>query len=248
MRVFCLALAARQASSGKLPSRTCYHFPCTFASLKCEETPLPDSEPSPSAIHTGDTVDSIRMVLSYHQQTKHHLDRYARSLGYLDWATQPNPFRTFKGTRRIDLPLAADGLNALFADLFTPSAIPAQPLNLKSVAILFELALGLSAWKEFEGNRWALRCNPSSGNLHPTEGYAVLPALPDLEPGVYHYVSRDHCLERRCFLEDGAAADLARALAPESFLVGLSSIHWREAWKYGERAFRYCQHDVGHAI
>jgi nitroreductase len=30
--------------------------------------------------------------------------------------------------------------------------------------------------------------------------------------------------------------------------VGLTSIHWREAWKYGERAFRYCQHDAGHAI
>ena len=30
--------------------------------------------------------------------------------------------------------------------------------------------------------------------------------------------------------------------------VGLTSIPWREAWKYGERAFRYCQHDVGHAI
>ena len=30
--------------------------------------------------------------------------------------------------------------------------------------------------------------------------------------------------------------------------IGLSSIHWREAWKYGERAFRYCQHDLGHAI
>ncbi|NWG72989.1 MAG: nitroreductase, partial [Parvularculaceae bacterium] len=26
------------------------------------------------------------------------------------------------------------------------------------------------------------------------------------------------------------------------------SIHWREAWKYGERAFRYCQLDIGHAI
>jgi nitroreductase len=23
---------------------------------------------------------------------------------------------------------------------------------------------------------------------------------------------------------------------------------WREAWKYGERAFRYCQLDVGHAV
>jgi nitroreductase len=33
-----------------------------------------------------------------------------------------------------------------------------------------------------------------------------------------------------------------------AFLVGLSSIYWREAWKYGERAFRYCQHDLGHAL
>jgi nitroreductase len=31
-------------------------------------------------------------------------------------------------------------------------------------------------------------------------------------------------------------------------LVGLTSIFWREAWKYGERAFRYCQHDLGHAL
>ena len=30
--------------------------------------------------------------------------------------------------------------------------------------------------------------------------------------------------------------------------MGMSSIFWREAWKYGERAFRYCQHDVGHAL
>ncbi len=25
-------------------------------------------------------------------------------------------------------------------------------------------------------------------------------------------------------------------------------MHWREAWKYGERAFRYCNHDIGHAL
>ena len=99
--------------------------------------------------------------------------------------------------------------------------------------MLFELALGLSAWKQYGGNRWALRCNPSSGNLHPTEGYAVLPELPGLAAGVYHYVSRDHVLERRCALEGRAARQLAEVLPPASFLVGLSSIHWREAWKYG---------------
>lgn len=35
---------------------------------------------------------------------------------------------------------------------------------------------------------------------------------------------------------------------PDGFLMGLSSIAWREAWKYGERAFRYCRLDTGHAL
>jgi SagB-type dehydrogenase family enzyme len=100
----------------------------------------------------------------------------------------------------------------------------------------------LSAWKQYQQTQWALRCNPSSGNLHPTEGYAILPEMPDLDSaGVFHYNSREHQLERRNVL--------AGSLLPESsVLVGLASIHWREAWKYGERAFRYCQHDFGHAI
>ena len=80
--------------------------------------------------------------------------------------------------------------------------------------------------------------NPSSGNLHPTEGYAVLPECPGLAAGVYHYASRDHRLEQRA----------RRGPAAGTFLIGLSSIHWREAWKYGERAWRYCQHDAGHAV
>jgi nitroreductase len=39
-----------------------------------------------------------------------------------------------------------------------------------------------------------------------------------------------------------------RGFPAGGFLIGLSSVYWREAWKYGERAFRYCQHDAGHAI
>jgi SagB-type dehydrogenase family enzyme len=191
---------------------------------------------------------AIEAVLAYHRRTKHHLHRYAASPGYLDWATQPDPFRTFDGTDRVELPLRADRLAVAYAALYRPGAVLSLPLDRTSVAMLFELALGLSAWKQYAGNRWALRCNPSSGNLHPTEGYAILPAMPGLAAGVYHYLSRDHALERRCGLDGPAAQQLAAALLPASCLVGLSSIHWREAWKYGERAFRYCQHDVGHAI
>jgi len=191
---------------------------------------------------------TIERTLAYHQQTKHHLQRYARSPGYLDWATQPDPFRTYVGAPRIELDLRADQVTSSYGDLFRTGVIPPQPIGVETIGILFELSLGLSAWKQYQGSRWALRCNPSSGNLHPTEGYLIVPELPGLTEGVYHYVSRDHCLERRCLLSPMAHDRLTAVLSPNRFLVGLSSIHWREAWKYGERAFRYCQHDVGHAI
>ena len=57
--------------------------------------------------------------------------------------------------------------------------------------------------------------------------------------GVHHYRPDRHCLEQR------AAAPFAWS---GGFLVALTGIHWREAWKYGMRAFRYCQHDCGHAL
>jgi nitroreductase len=55
-------------------------------------------------------------------------------------------------------------------------------------------------------------------------------------------------LELRSELSDEAWEKISAQLPGGSVLVGLTSIHWREAWKYGERAFRYCHHDVGHAI
>jgi SagB-type dehydrogenase family enzyme len=192
--------------------------------------------------------DRVRQVLSYHRRTIHHLNRYAASMGYLDWATQPDPFRTYAGATPVDLPLLADAITTPYGDLFSPGRVPPRRLDVNSLAILFELSLGLSAWKQYRGSRWALRCNPSSGNLHPTEGYAVVPPLSGLDAGVYHYVSRDHRLERRCALSGEGGRRLLGSLPPGTFLVGLSSVHWRESWKYGERAFRYCQHDAGHAI
>ena len=187
--------------------------------------------------------DPLGTVLAYHQRSKHHFQRYAAGPHGLDWANQPDPFRTFAGAARLDLPLLKEDPETRFADLDRPGAVPARPLTLANLAALLELAFGLSAWKQYGDTRWALRCNPSSGNLHPTEAYVASAGLEGLDAGVYHYVSRDHCLEQRCRLTSEAGT----CLPGTSFLIGLSSIHWREAWKYGERAFRYCQHDIGHA-
>ena len=51
---------------------------------------------------------AVDTVLAYHRRAKHHLHRYAASPESLDWATQPDPFRTFGGAERVDLPLRAD--------------------------------------------------------------------------------------------------------------------------------------------
>src|SRR6185503_4012510 len=66
-------------------------------------------------------------------------------------------------------------------------------------------------------------------------------------PAVYHYAPDRHALEQRCAFSPAAWTDAASGDA-SLWLIALTSIHWREAWKYGERAFRYCQHDLGHAI
>ena len=134
------------------------------------------------------------------------------------------------------------------AELFTPGAIAPHPATLRSIGLLFELSFALSAWKQLGPDRWAQRCNPSSGNLHPTEVYLLASGLADLDDGLYHYAPKEHALEQRAALTPPAPPKPQESSAPPRLLVGFSSIHWREAWKYGERAFRYCQLDMGHAI
>jgi SagB-type dehydrogenase family enzyme len=91
--------------------------------------------------------------------------------------------------------------------------------------------------------------NPSSGNLHPVEGYLVLPPLPGqaLPGGVYHYNTFFHGLEARATFDDTAWPVIKKNF-PDGFFAALSSLHWKEAWKYGERAFRYSHLDMGHAV
>jgi SagB-type dehydrogenase family enzyme len=193
-------------------------------------------------------------IYRYHDGTKHHFNRFASSLGYLDWATQPRPFRSFVGSPSYSLYPAPDAP----VDGYTPVAVdydhlferarPRAMITAAAVGDLLRHALGLSAWKAYGSSRWSLRVNPSSGNLHPTEAYVVCGPLAGLldSAAVYHYAADRHALEERCAFDRDRWKSLTEG--KEVLLVALTSIHWRESWKYGERAFRYCQHDLGHAI
>lgn len=185
----------------------------------------------------SDTSQDV--VRAYHARTKHRFAAYAEGPGQLDWDAQPAPFRHYPGAPVCLLPLAAGRFERPYAQLGEAPALPIAP-DADSLGALLELAFGISAWKSWGPSRWALRCNPSSGNLHPVEAYVLSGQLPGIADGLQHYDPEEHALEGRALL---AAADGGPWL-----VIGLSSVMWREAWKYGERAFRYCQLDIGHAI
>ena len=192
----------------------------------------------------------LETVFRYHQATKHHVHRFAHGPGYLDWDTQPNPFRRYDGASMIALDTVAPTDEPRYDDAFIEGRSPPVPLHRHSISQLFFDSLAISAWKRAGEAQWALRVNPSSGNLHPTEGYLLCGAVDGLSsfPMVCHYAPKEHALEVRAQVDPGLWEALCERCPPETVFVGLTSVHWREAWKYGRRGYRYCQHDIGHAI
>ena len=158
----------------------------------------------------------------------------------MDWANQPDPFRSYKGSRRIALDrLGFEGMTG---------GLGPSPLNRENLSRFFFESLALSGRKAVAGSEWTLRVNPSSGNLHPTECYLLAGGGGglDLSAGVYHYQPKDHSLELLAGISEVSWQSLH--LPSGTLLLVLTSIYWRESWKYGARAFRYCMLDLGHAL
>ncbi|MGE0084295.1 MAG: SagB/ThcOx family dehydrogenase [Desulfococcaceae bacterium] len=191
---------------------------------------------------------NAKEVFRYHEESKHHFHRFARSAGYMDWKNQPNPFRFYKGSEPVSFPLLKTDPAGKYMDLYQRGKNPVRPFTLENISGFLELSLGLSAWKSAGAERWPLRINPSSGNLHPEEAHIILPAMEYLPSGLYHYNSFLHAAEPRATVPAQMWEKIRHHFQTEVFLIGLSSIFWRESWKYGERAFRYCHLDTGHAL
>ncbi len=194
-------------------------------------------------------------TLRYHTESKHHDYRYAQGPHALDFSNQPMPFSRYSGAPVVPLPLLKTDPKGTQLDLYEHAATAPSPFTLSNIAAMLELSLGLAAWKSYNGNSWALRINPSSGNLHPTEAHLLLPTIKEdavignnIAGGLYHYGPYTHSLERRILFNPDVDSTLGKILNQDGFLIGLTSIYWREAWKYGVRAWRYCSLDLGHAI
>jgi SagB-type dehydrogenase family enzyme len=182
----------------------------------------------------------------YHEFTSHTVESLRQSQHVLDWANMPNPFRHYEGVPVLDLPADPPSPETPALDVlqgFT-GATPAHDGPAFLSQLLFYCAsISASKLVPSTGYRYALRVNPSSGNLHPTEFHFVTRGLKGWPDGLYHYRPSSHMAEQRALGD--FEVKLAGSSAPITFV--LTSIAWREAWKYGNRAYRYCLHDIGHA-
>lgn len=182
----------------------------------------------------------------YHELTKHSVESLRRTGYYLDWANMPNPFRHYEGVPILDLPAdpPAPQISALgVLDGKTGNSSARDGAQFLSQLMFYSASISASKRVPSTGDIYALRVNPSSGNLHPTEFHFCTRGLAGWLDGLYHYRPSSHMAEQRAIGHFGAK--LINSSAPIIFV--LSSIAWREAWKYMDRAYRYCLHDIGHA-
>ena len=195
-------------------------------------------------------MSDLKNIFQYHNNSKHGYYSFAPGPGYLDWASQPDPFRKYEGADIVHLKKIPQTERPFFAEALQDSSFEASQVNFDSISQLFYDSLAISAWKSYQGTKWALRVNPSSGNLHPTESYLISGPIRGLanSPIISHYSPLSHSLEIRANFPDEVWKKMVKGLPADMIFIGLSSIYWREAWKYGLRAFRYCHHDLGHAL
>jgi len=214
----------------------------------------------------GGVNEETERLFAYHHVTKHSYQSVRTNAHFLDWHNQPNPFRTYEGAPLIVLPTEPDfpkaGTFATMASLAEgvwtakgskPESRETVQLDVTWLSQLLWHSMAISAWKKVPGTgyRYSLRVNPSSGNLHPTETHLALLGFRGVDDGLYHYRADQHALELRSrgnWTEHIARALMLPCAAESPLIVALTSIFWREAWKYRDRAYRYCCHDLGHAM
>ena len=136
----------------------------------------------------------------YHEATKHSVESQRRARHVLDWANMPDPFRHYEGVPVLDLPVdqpapeipALDVLQGTFGSTSVDDG-----LAFLSPLLFYSAAVSASKRVPSSGYKYALRVNPSSGNLHPTEFHFLTRSLKGWPDGFYHYDPSRHMAEQR---------------------------------------------------
>ena len=185
------------------------------------------------------TEASPSLAQHYHQRTKYFPD--ALPQGTLNWAEQPEVYKTYPLGSRFDL-------QGYLGSVEQASDHWWQRLS----QFLFH-SYGLTAkFTSSTGDTVYLRSAPSAGALYPAEVYLISRGTSQLPAGLYNYQVKTHSLVR--FWDDHPWQRLQEAcfwhpaLEHTHLAVVTSVIFQRSAWRYQARAYRRVCLDTGHLL
>jgi SagB-type dehydrogenase family enzyme len=201
----------------------------------------------------GDTVDAIHAFLRATDHAPNDVDdQYA---GTLDPALRPRPDKRYPTLTPLPLPPASElgpsdtpALTAI-ADAGASGATPRRALDLEALARLAYFTNGITKTIRRGDEAMAFRAAPTTGALYHLELYLVTGDLLGLSAGVYHYGAHDHALRQlragdfREVVVEATGQEPAIAQAPAILIM--TSVFWRNAWKYAARAYRHTYWDAG---
>jgi len=192
-------------------------------------------------------------ALEFHESTKHSEISVHNSGHYLDWGNKPSPFKLYTEARVQDLPteFLRPALNALVSiGSGVPKERASTGLGIDALAELLFFSAGITREVKVSGRgTFHMRAAPATGALYPIEVYVVCQALAGLEASVYHFCPGDFSLSRlrsgdwTSALSSYAGARADISAAPASIV--LTSIAWRNSWKYQARSYRHWFWDGG---
>ncbi|CAA7410779.1 unnamed protein product [Spirodela intermedia] len=176
-------------------------------------------------------------------------DSRYRPKEFLHYLNPISVYRLPPPTTFRELPPRCRRREALYSFVFSsnPRSIRRAPLSRESLSQFLYDSLAVAEGERDGATGFLPRVNHSSGGSHPTVAHVFAPPVLDLleEPFAAHYSPEGHALEVRALLDWDF---FCKELPPKAMIVGISTIYWREVWRHGDRAFRYCHLDVGQAI
>jgi SagB-type dehydrogenase family enzyme len=163
--------------------------------------------------------------MTCHEQTNHSYLSVRKNATFLDWRTQP------KSTKHY------------------PHFYPRYRLEEYDQLAKLDLIGGRTYQHTYpEGTRY-LRTTPSAGGLYPCEVYLQTRSTQGLMSGIYHYEPLNAALSLLCEVDqDGVEFYFPDQHKHIGLTFLISTVYFRSAWKYHDRAIRYILLDSGHQL
>jgi hypothetical protein len=153
---------------------------------------------------------------AYHNGTKHSYQSIRANPHYLDWETQPLPFKIYPELEPIALSqeISSSAMPALLAiSAFPASRQGATRLSRQILAALLFLSAGITRRRTYPGGEILFRAAACTGALYHIDLYLVCGEIGDLAAGVYHFSPHDFSL--RCLRQGDFRAVLVAASGAE---------------------------------